>query len=219
MPTRLARELALLRRHLLDMSGHVIDQHTGAVAAILEQDLERANLVIARDDEIDALEMEVDRHCERVLALHQPVAADLRAVIMAEKINTDLERIGDHCKNVARITEHVVNAAHILSEARFREMANASRQMLLQARQAFLSRDAGLGRKILDYDETVDGLHWESFDILVEHIRSRSEDVEVAAHLLMASKALERISDHATNIAQAVVFLIEGEDIRHSAEA
>jgi phosphate transport system protein len=219
MPTRLARELALLRRHLLDMSGHVIDQYTGAVAAILEQDLDKANLVIARDDEIDALEMEVDRHCERVLALHQPVAADLRAVIMAEKINTDLERIGDHCKNVARITEYVVDAPHILSEARFREMANASRQMLLQARQAFLSRDADLGRKILDYDETVDDLHWENFDVLVEHFRSHSDDVEVAAHLLMASKALERISDHATNIAKAVVFLIEGEDIRHSAEA
>jgi len=215
MTSRLARELAELRSRLLDMATIVAEQFTDAVDALLDHDLERADAVVKRDREVDAIELEVDRHCERILARHQPVATDLRTLLTVEKINTDLERIGDHCRNVARNAEHVVQAPGILESVKLREMSSTARRMLDEAKQAFLDQDADLARRIPEIDDEVDRLHHENFRTLVDYIRTHPEHAEAAAHLITASKALERISDHATNIAKSVVFLIEGEDIRH----
>jgi len=215
MPNPLTRELAELRSRLLDMATIVAEQFTDAVDALLDRDLEQANAVVERDREVDALELEVDGHCERILARHQPVATDLRTLLTAEKINTDLERIGDHCRNLARNAEHVIEAPGILDSIKLREMSSTARRMLDEAKQAFLDQDAELARRIPDLDDEVDRLHHENFRTLVDYIRNHPEHAEAAAHLITASKALERISDHATNIAKGVVFLIEGVDIRH----
>ncbi len=216
MPTRLTREIAELRSRLLDMATIVAEQFTDAVEALMDHDIERAEQVMARDREVDALELEVDRYCERILARHQPVATDLRTLLTVEKINTDLERIGDHCRNLARNTEYVTEAPGVLDSIQLREMASTARRMLDEAKQAFLDQDAELARRIPDLDDEVDRLHHENFRALVDYIRNNPEHAEVAAHLITASKALERISDHATNIAKGVVFLIEGVDIRHA---
>lgn len=215
MPTRLARELAELRGRLLDMATIVAEQFTDAVDALLDRDLERAEAVMARDQEVDAIELEVDKHCERILARHQPVATDLRTLLTVEKINTDLERIGDHCRNLARNTEHVTEAPGVLDSIKLREMSVTARRMLDDAKQAFLDRDVELARRIPELDDEVDRLHHENFRTLVDYIRAHPEHAEAAAHLITASKALERISDHSTNIAKSVVFLIEGVDLRH----
>lgn len=216
MPNRLTREIAELRSRLLDMATIVAEQFTDAVEALLDHDIERAEQVMARDREVDALELEVDHYCERILARHQPVATDLRTLLTVEKINTDLERIGDHCRNLARNTEYVTEAPGVLDSIQLREMASTARRMLDEAKQAFLDQDATLARRIPDLDDEVDRLHHENFRALVDYIRKNPEHAEVAAHLITASKALERISDHATNIAKGVVFLIEGVDIRHA---
>lgn len=216
MPTRLTREIAELRSRLLDMATIVAEQFTDAVEALMDHDIDRAEQVMARDREVDALELEVDRYCERILARHQPVATDLRTLLTVEKINTDLERIGDHCRNLARNTEYVTEAPGVLDSIQLREMASTARRMLDEAKQAFLDQDAELARRIPDLDDEVDRLHHENFRALVDYIRKNPEHAEVAAHLITASKALERISDHATNIAKGVVFLIEGVDIRHA---
>ncbi|MFP4228365.1 MAG: phosphate signaling complex protein PhoU [Salinivenus sp.] len=215
MPTRLARELAELRSRLLDMATIVAEQFTDAVDALMDHDLERAEAVVERDREVDAIELEVDKYCERILARHQPVATDLRTLLTVEKINTDLERIGDHCRNLARNTEHVTEAPGVLDSIKLREMSVTARRMLDDAKQAFLDRDVELARRIPDLDDKVDRLHHENFRTLVDYIRTHPEHAEVAAHLITASKALERISDHSTNIAKSVVFLIEGVDLRH----
>jgi phosphate transport system protein len=215
MPTRLARELAELRGRLLDMATIVAEQFTDAVDALLDRDLERAEAVMARDQEVDAIELEVDKYCERILARHQPVATDLRTLLTVEKINTDLERIGDHCRNLARNTEHVTEAPGVLDSIKLREMSVTARRMLDDAKQAFLDRDVELARRIPELDDEVDRLHHENFRTLVDYIRAHPEHAEAAAHLITASKALERISDHSTNIAKSVVFLIEGVDLRH----
>jgi phosphate transport system protein len=144
------------------------------------------------------------------------VATDLRTLLTVEKINTDLERIGDHCRNVARNAEYVTEAPGILDILKMREMSRAARRMLDDAKQAFLDQDAELARRIPDLDDDVDQLHRENFHALVNYIKEHPEHAEVAAHLITASKAVERISDHSTNIAKGVVFLIEGEDIRHA---
>jgi phosphate transport system protein len=211
----LARELSELRNLLLQMAGIVAEQFTDAVDVLLEGDVERAEAVVARDGEVDALELKVDRQCERVLALHQPVASDLRSLLAVEKINTDLERIGDHCRNIARNTPEVVDAPDILSRTHLREMSQIARKMLEEARAAFLTQDEARARAIPDLDDRVDTLHRKNFDILVTAIQKHPAHAEAAARLITTSKALERVSDHATNIAKSVVFLIEGEDLRH----
>lgn len=216
MPTRLTRELAELRSRLLDMATIVAEQFTDAVDALLDRDVEKAERVVERDREVDALELEVDKYCERIMARHQPVATDLRTLLTVEKINTDLERIGDHCRNVARNTRHVSEVPGILDSLKLRQMSKTARRMLDDAKQAFLDQDAELARRIPDLDDEVDRLHQENFQALVEYIQAHPEHAEVAAHLITASKAVERISDHSTNIAKGVVFLIEGVDIRHS---
>jgi len=215
MPSRLTRELAELRGRLLDMATIVAEQFTDAVDALLDHDVEKADRVVARDKEVDQLELEVDESCQHIMARHQPVATDLRTLLTVEKINTDLERIGDHCRNVARNTEHVSEAPGILDTLKLREMSQTARRMLDDAKQAFLDQDVELARRIPDLDDEVDRLHHENFQELVAYIKEHPEHAEVAAHLITASKAVERISDHSTNIAQGVVFLIEGVDIRH----
>jgi len=216
MPSRLTRELAELRSRLLDMATIVAEQFTDAVDALLDHDVERAERVVERDKEVDALELEVDGYCERILARHQPVATDLRTLLTVEKINTDLERIGDHCRNVARNAEYVTEVPDVLDVLKLREMSETARRMLDDAKQAFLDQDVELARRIPSLDDEVDRLHRENFQALVNYIREHPEHAEVAAHLITASKAVERISDHSTNIAKGVVFLIEGEDIRHA---
>jgi len=216
MPSRLAREIAELRSRLLDMATIVAEQFTDAVEALLDRDMDKAERVVARDEEVDALELEVDERCEHILARHQPVAIDLRTLLTAEKINTDLERIGDHCRNLARNTKHVTEAPGVLEILKLRGMTQTARRMLDEAKQAFLDQDAELARSIPDLDDDVDRLHHENFRALVNYIQENPDHAEVAAHLITASKAVERISDHSTNIAKGVVFLIEGVDIRHA---
>jgi phosphate transport system protein len=220
MPIRrnLDDDLQHLQSLLLRMADIVDEQFADALDALFKRDVEQARAVQRRDDEIDALELEVDRHCERVLALHQPVADELRLIITAVKINTDLERIGDHCKNLAKNTPFVVHAPRALEATRMQAMADAARSMLREVYDAFVKRDLSKARGVLTQDEFVDKLHKENFAVLVAHGKSHPEDLEAIAHLITASKGIERISDHAKNIAESVIFLIKGIDVRHSRE-
>lgn len=208
-------ELKTLRALLLEMSDQVDEQFADAINALITRDLALAEEVRRRDDLVDALELKVDRQCERILALHQPVAVDLRMIITAVKINTDLERVGDHCKNIAKNTRHIIDAPELLEAIRIQEMADESRAMLRQVHEAFIKRDRVLARQVLARDQHVDRLHEENFAALVRYGTDHPQDIEAVAHLVSASKALERVSDHAKNIAESVVFLIEGLDIRH----
>ncbi len=214
-PRQLDLALMPLAAALQRMTDLVDQQFARAVRALLTCDIALAEQVAADDEEVDALEIKVDDLCERILARHQPVASDLRLVITAVKINTDLERIGDHCKNIARNTPHVQHVPEALACARFEEMVEASRRMLQEVQEAFVNRDRSLARAVIDHDRHVNRLHHQNFVALVRFCREHPDQAEAAAHLITASKALERISDHTKNIAEGVVFLIEGKDIRH----
>lgn len=212
----LTRELAELRHLLLTMSDIVAEQFTDATEALLSRDIEKANAVIERDNEIDSLELQIDRQCERILALYQPVAIDLRLIIVVVKINTDLERMGDHCRNLARNVKHVEDVPEVIEHTRLRELSEACNDMLVEARRSFLERDHSLAEQVPTFDERINALHQENFDRLVDFCRSHPKKAEPAAYLITASKAIERIGDHAKNIAKCVIFLIEGEDVRHA---
>lgn len=208
-------ELQELHALLVEMADLVDEQFSNAMNAVMTRDLELAGEVSERDDEVDALEMAIDRHCERILALYQPVSKDLRMIIIAIKINTDLERIGDHCKNIAKNTPYLVHSPEVLNETSIPEMADRSRTMLRDVQDAFLRRDTLQARRVLAQDRHVNRMYLDNFFALVERMEEDPSLSEAIAHLLTMSKALERISDHAKNIGEAVVFLMEGVDIRH----
>ncbi|PEN06305.1 phosphate transport system regulatory protein PhoU [Longimonas halophila] len=212
----LTRELAELRHLLLSMADIVKEQFGDAVHALLTDDLELAEAVVERDNEVDRLELEIDQQCERILALYQPVAVDLRFLIVVVKINTDLERMGDHCRNLARNVEHVRSAPSVIEHTKLKELAEACSNILAEAQRSFLERDETLAQEVPTFDERVNALHRENFNQLVQFCKSHPEHAEPAAHLITASKAIERIGDHAKSIAKSVVFLIEGEDLRHA---
>jgi len=217
MPNRasLDQELASLRGLIADMANRVDEQFADAADALLRGDTDLAETVIERDDQVDALELRIDKQCEHILALHAPVAVDLRMLIMAVKINTDFERIGDHCRNLSRNAQHLVGAQDLVARTRLSKMADMSRTMLREAEIAFLESDRLRARKVVARDLQVNRLHNETIDTLVALSTECPDRAEAIAHLLTASKALERISDHAKNIAQGIVFMVEGRDIRH----
>ncbi len=200
----------LVRMHLL-----VDEQLADAIDAVSRCDAEKAATVRDRDDEVDQLELAVDHQCERILALHTPVAVDLRLIVTAVKVNTDLERIGDHAKNLAKHTPHLVGGGELLRETKITEMADVARTILRQAQDAFLKRDRLLARRVVAHDREVDALHEANKERLAALIRAHPGRAEALVYLVTMSKAIERIADHAKNIAETLVFLIEGEDIRH----
>ncbi len=207
--------LETLRGLLVRMSELVADQFTEAVDALVRCDTALAEAVRRRDDEVDRMELEVDRVAERLLALYQPVAGELRTLIIAVKVNTDLERIGDHAKNIAKEVPFVVKSPGAIKATYLPEMADAVRQMLHEAHESFRERDRALASRVMAYDREVDRLHKANVEGLTQHVKTNPDDFEAAAHLFTASKSMERIADHAKNVARGVVFIMEGEDLRH----
>ncbi len=208
-------DLKRLRSLLLQMTDTVDAQFALAVQALLDRNVEQADRVIRGDRKVDALEIEIDDLCERVLARQQPVAGDLRLLITAVKITTDIERIGDHCKSLAQNVADIQYAPDLLQDTQFTDMVDESRWMLRQAQDAFQKEDALLARKVIARDRHVNRIHGDNFDALVAAIAEHPEHVEAGAHMIAANKAIERIGDHVKNVAESIVFLIEGEDIRH----
>lgn len=211
----LDEELDHLRTLLIEMSELVDEQVAGAIDAVANCDVDLARRIRERDDEVDEYELAVDRQCERILALFTPVAVDLRLIIAAVKVNTDLERIGDHAKNMAKNTQHLEKGSDLINRTGIREMADEARNVLHEAQDAFVKQDRVLARQVLAHDRRVDRLHGETLDAVAELFREYPDRARELIHLVTMSKSVERIADHAKNIAEIVVFLVEGVDIRH----
>lgn len=211
-------ELAQLKERVLHMSGRAEEAVGKAVRAFLEHDAAAARTVMHGDGEIDGLEIEIDNRITNLLALHQPVAKDLRLLLAALKISNDLERVGDHAVNIAQsartLTKH--GAPKPLPE--LEEMATRVRGMLGDALTAFVKGDAKAGREVCLQDDRVDDLHREVFRRMVTGMTEGTEDIEAAMEFMRVSRNLERVADLATNVAEDVVFLVEGTTIKHGAE-
>jgi phosphate transport system protein len=219
MPANIHRhlddELQVLRALLVEMSNLVDEQLASAIDAVSTCDVAQAEAVRRRDDEVDAMELKVDRQCERLLALHTPVAVDLRLIITAVKINTDLERIGDHAKNLAKNAQYLAGCSGLIRGTHIQEMADASRKLLHEAQDAFIKRDRVLARQVLAHDRSIDRMYKESLQSIGTLIRENPDRADVLVHLVTMAKSVERIADHAKNIAERVVFMVEGIDLRH----
>jgi phosphate transport system protein len=208
-------ELARLKTQLLEMSGLAEELVAQAMAALRDRDPDAAREVVRRDNDLDAMEVVVDDLCVQLLALQQPMARDLRLITMAMKISNDLERVGDHAVNIAQAVGHLAESPVYMEFAEIEEMGRLATEMLSDALDTFVQADAEGAREVVRRDDRVDGLHESLFRILLTHMMEDPRRIGASMSLFLVSRNLERIADLATNIAEDVVFLVEGRNIKH----
>ena len=211
-------ELSHVKVRLLTMSGEAEAALGMAVEALLDRDPVKAQAVIHGDRVVDDMEMDVEEQTINLLALQQPMARDLRMLTSALKIANDLERVGDHAVNIAQSAERLIQTRPIAPEPEIIEMARMAREMLSDALEAFIRSDAVAAREICIRDDRVDALHDSVFRILLTHMMEDPHTIGAGMELFLVSRNLERVADLATNIAEDVVFLVEGKSIKHHAE-
>jgi phosphate transport system protein len=211
-------ELELLKSRLVAMCGIAEESVRLAVNALLERDQAAAREVIARDEMLDELELAIDDLAVSLLALQQPMARDLRFITSAMKIGNDLERVGDHAVNIAEELEFILQAAPMPMLPELEEMARSATDMLSDALNAFVTGNSALAREVVQRDDRVDDLHENNFRILLTHMMEDPRKITAAMDLFLVSGNIERIADLATNVAEEVVFLVEGRTIKHHAE-
>jgi len=211
-------ELEQLKARLVSMSGLAEDMVRLAVEALLERNPQKALEVIEKDNALDDLELAVDDAAINLLALQQPMAKDLRFITSATKIANDLERVGDHAVNIAEAIEYLLTAAPFPTLPEIEEMARIAVDMLSGALNAFIQSDSALARQVVLLDDRVDELHDNNFRILLTHMMEDPRKITAGMDLLLVSGNIERIADLATNIAEEVVFFVEGRTIKHHAE-
>ena len=216
MPNHLKRDLENLERRLLVLAAQVEEAVRRSITSLLDRRLELAEKVIDGDKEIDRREVELEEECLKALALHQPVASDLRFVTACLKINNDLERIGDLAANNAeRTVSYLSRASTIEVPHRFGDMAETAARMLRDSIDAFVRGDARLARHVYKEDDRVDQGNRTAIAELLEAMHTDPDRIDPALELFSVSKNLERIADHATNIAEDVIYMVEGDIVRH----
>ena len=212
------REIEKLKQKLLTLCSAVEEQLWEAVKSIRNRDVDLARRVIDEDSRIDQMEVYSEELCLKVLALYQPVAIDLRFIITALKITSDLERIGDLSVNVAERSLFLSSHDPIDMPFDFETMAEKTQVMVRQSIDALINMDTQLAHQVTRSDDEVDALNRDMYNLVKEGILGHPEHIEALIHLLSVSRHLERIADHATNIAEDVIYMVEGRIIRHHAE-
>jgi len=215
MSKHLERDLNYLQRDLLQLAASVEDAIHKAIRALQQRDTHIAEEVIEGDNQIDKDENQVEEECLKILALHQPVAVDLRRIAAALKINAELERMADLAEDIAERAERLAQLPEIPMPAKLQRMTDLATSMVRQSLDAFVHLDARLARTVCRLDDEVDRYNGQIIDELIRLMKGSPDMVEPGLSLFSATRHLERIADHATNIAEDVVYLVEGEIIRH----
>jgi phosphate transport system protein len=212
---RFQEELEQLKQRLLEMGGLAEEQVRLAVKGVVDRDTVLIARVLEGDEPINALHIEIDSRCFTLLALHQPMAVDLRSIMAAVKINTDLERVGDLAVNIAEAARRYATHPPVKKLIDIPRMAAIAQSMLRDALDAFVRRDTGLAQQVLDADDGLDDLKTQIFRELLTYMLQDAATIEPALDLVLMSRHLERIGDHATNIAEDVIFVVSARDVRH----
>jgi phosphate transport system protein len=219
MSKHLDRDLGHLQRDILALAAGVEEMIHQAVRALRKHDVPLARQVIDRDADIDQRENWVEEECLKMLALHQPVAADLRRIATVLKINNDLERMADLAVDIAERAIRLAELPALPVPENLQRMTELTIQMVRESLESFIQRDAHQARRVCRLDDTIDRYNAEIIQELIERMKTASENIEAALSLFSATRHLERIADHATNIAEDVIYLVEGEIVRHRPEA
>ena len=218
MAIHLHRDLEQLTRKLFEVGAMVEQATSDAIEAIIERRAALADQVMRVDERIDELEVEVENDALKILALHQPVAIDLRFIVAVLKMNNDLERMGDLAVNIAERAKYLATHPKLNVKLHFREMGAVVRHMVRDCLDALTQRDPVLARAVCARDDEADQYNRDMYHKLREHMMKDADSIKRAIHLLSVARHLERIADLATNIAEDVVFMVEGEVIRHKIE-
>jgi phosphate transport system protein len=210
-------ELEQLKARLLEMGGLAEEAVRLAVKCLVDRDRDVIARVLSGDGPLNALHIEVDSRCFTLLALYQPMAVDLRAIVAATKINTDLERVGDLAINIAEAARLYIGHPPVKKLIDIPRMAGIAQAMLRDALDAFVRRDVALAQAVLNEDDRLDDLKTQIFRELLTYMLQDPSTIEPALDLILVSRHLERIGDHATNIAEDVIFIVSARDVRHHA--
>ena len=216
--THFQKELEELKGNLLKMAALVEESIRDAVRSLVKRDSELAQQTFAKEDRINSLEIVIDDMCLRLLALRQPMAVDLRFITAAMKIITDLERMGDQAVNIAERAISLNQEPQLKPYIDIPRMAEITQSMVKDVLDAFVTKDSKLARSVCERDDLVDGLNDQVFRELLTYMMSDPKTTPRAVHLMIVCRCLERIADHATNIAEDVIFMVDALVIKHHAD-
>ncbi|OHB85618.1 MAG: phosphate transport system regulatory protein PhoU [Planctomycetes bacterium RBG_19FT_COMBO_48_8] len=218
MPKHLRREIENLKKKILDLGAGIETVVHEAIRSIEERDAVLAQKIIDDDIEIDHTEVEIEEDCLKILALYQPVAIDLRFIVAILKINSDLERIGDLAVNIAERSVFLASVPQVNASLDFARMSKKTESMVNKCLDALVNMSSELANEVCADDDEVDAINRQMYLRIQEAIQEYPDQVPSLIHLLSVSRHLERIADHATNIAEDVVYMVEGRIVRHKAE-
>jgi phosphate transport system protein len=212
---RYEQDLSDLRETLLRMGELVCGQIGDAVHCLFAGDADGAAAIVARDAEVNRLDSEIDERCVRVLALNQPAASDLRMIMASLKITTDLERIGDQAVSICKPLSDAASRGVFGVDADIERMATMARTMVKSSLEALENNVSVLAKAVIDTDDEIDALHRQVLNQLLNAMVEEPTGIGLGTKLVFVSRSLEKIADHAANVAESVVFMVEGLDIRH----
>jgi phosphate transport system protein len=212
---RLQRELDNLKKMILSLGAMVEERVRMAVKAIESRDADLAAQIIRTDHEIDESEVEIEEECLKVLALHQPVAVDLRFIVAVIKINNDLERVADEASNIAKCVQFIAHEERVKVPFDYNMMAQKAEFMVKMSLDALVNLDEDLALRVLTLDDEVDQMNGATHHLIKEALAGQPARAQYLINFLLISRYLERIADHATNLAEEVIYMIEGEIVRH----
>ncbi len=215
MQEHFSQEIENLKTSLIKMASIVDEQVDKVITALESGDIELCKGVKSKDLEVDAYDNLIQTQCENILALFQPVASDLRLVISAIMINNNLERCGDIAVNISQRVKKAGNERSLITESQIIDMARTAQSMLKNAIDSFIKNDTELASNVVASDEKVDKLNKQIFSFLVAKMQSNNEFIEASTHLIVMSRNIERLADHATNIAENLVFYVDAQIIAH----
>ena len=218
MERQFEQQLEKLKTRVLKMCSLVDEQVDLAIRAIDEENPALAEIVLEKEKKVDKYDIKIDKICQKIFALNQPVAMDLRLIMSALTINTNLERMGDIAVNIVENSKLIGKKPDWINKTHFAEMAKISREMIRFSIDSFIQDDAQLAKKVIETDKVLDNYNKENHKILIDIMRQNPDNIQTAVALLVISRQLERLGDHATNIAEDVFFIVEARMVKHKYE-
>ncbi|MBE2279917.1 MAG: phosphate signaling complex protein PhoU [Ignavibacteriaceae bacterium] len=218
MLTPYENQLNKLKTRLIKMCSIVDEQVELGIDAVMSDDTSKARFVIERDSKVDKYDIKIDRICQKIFALNQPVAMDLRLIMSALTINSNLERIGDIAVNICENYLIKGKKPHFFDRTRFSQMAEITREMIKNAIDSFIESNASMAKRVIEKDEILDKINIENHKIMIDIMKENQDNIEEAVAYLVMCRQLERLGDHATNIAEDVFFIVEAQTIKHNYE-
>jgi len=218
MERQVDQQLEKLKTRILKMCSLVDEQVDLSIRSIDEENPALAEIVLEKEKKVDKYDLKIDKICQKIFALNQPVAMDLRLIMSALTINTNLERMGDIAVNIIENAKLIGKKPEWINKTHFAKMAKIAREMIRNSIDSFIQDDAMLAKKVIETDKVLDNLNKENHDMLIEIMKQNSDDIQAAVALLVISRQLERLGDHATNISEDVYFIVEARMVKHKYE-